>query len=326
MSRLLSQDEVDALLSSFESGQTDRDVSMELPYDLRAPLVLAGSRLGLVRAACDKLAPCIADAVTLLLAADTPVRGSFTGLVQQPATTVLGTLAPSEPLELIEGEDGEPIGGLSVKSELGLAIVDRAQGGRGTGHDGVRTLSTVEMQLLHSSLARVIRRIDRYTSLAPLRPGGIEEDPVLGALAARGGVLATALFRLITPYGDAVCRLMMTPQLANRFLAEAPVADRGETPARFKDALARVSVALEPTITGASLSIGDLRGLLPGQVVQLEVLEAEPLALRCNGELLGLGRLRRSADERWFELDRFSAQGSPLREATNRKKTSGDDT
>ncbi len=305
MSRLLSQDEVDALLESFESGEDEPERASELRYDLRAPLVLAGERLGLVLAACDKLAPVLADGLTLLLAAEKPVRAAFTGLVQQPASTVLGTLAPSEPLGLIVGEDGETIGGISVKSELGLAIVDRAQGGQGSALDSVRALSTVETQLLDAALSRLVRHLDRYTLLSPVRPGGIETDPVFGALAARGGVLATALFRMTTSFGDAVCRVMMTPQLANRLLAEAPVEARGEAPARLKQALQEIPVALEPAITGSSMSLGDLRALQPGQVIQLDVVETEPVAIRCNEHLLGRGRMKRSGDDRVLEIEEF---------------------
>jgi flagellar motor switch protein FliM len=307
MSRLLSQDEVDALLESFESGDGRPEAPAEVRYDLRAPLVLAGERLGLVLAACDRLAPVLADGMTLLLASEEPVRAAFTGLVQQQATTVLGTLSPAEPLELIVGEDGEPIGGLSVKAELGLAVVERSQGGGGSGTGLVRSLSTVELQLLEAALARLVRHLDRYTPLAPVRSGGVEEDPVFGTLAARGGVLATALFRMTTMFGDAVCRLMMTPQLANRLLAEAPVEPRGETPDKLKDALADVGIAVEPAITGSSMRLADLHRLRPGQVVQLDVMETEQLALRANGMLVAAGRLRRSGGERWFGIEKFLA-------------------
>jgi flagellar motor switch protein FliM len=302
MSRLLTQSEVDALLASFEPEKDAAKAQSELPFDLRAPLLLAGERLALVQAACEKIATTFADAITLLLVAERPVRGVFSGLVQQPATTVLGTLAPGEPLGLLLDLHGEPVGGVSLHPELALALVDRLQGGEGYAQDGPRPLSPVESRLFESMLEKLVRFFDRETPLGPIRTGGLDSDPIFGRLASRGGTLATAQFRLATPVGDAVCRLLLTPVLTNRLVAEAPLRRDDETPAALVDALATVPIVLEPAITGATLRLADLSRLSPGSVVQLEVHEQDLLALRFNGSLLAQGGLRRQGHERMFEI------------------------
>lgn len=302
MSRLLSQAEVDALLASFEPETNDQGLSAELPFDLRAPLLLAGERLALVQAACERIATTFAESITLLLVAERPVRGVFTGLVQQPATTVLGTLAPGEPLGLLLDTFGEPVGGVSIHPELALALVDRLQGGEGYAQEGPRPLSPVESRLFEGTLEKLVRFLDRETPLGPIRCGGLDSDAIFGRLASRGGTLATAQFRLATPVGDAVCRLLMSPVLTNRLVAEAPIKRDDETPAQLVDALNQVPVVLEPVITGATLRVADLVRLGPGSVVQLEVREHDPLALRFNGSLLAQGGLRRQGDERLFEV------------------------
>jgi flagellar motor switch protein FliM len=308
MSRLLTQAEVDALLASFEPEKDAARNQAELPFDLRAPLLLAGERLALVQAACEKIATTFADAITLLLVAERPVRGVFSGLVQQPATTVLGTLAPGEPLGLLLDLQGEPVGGVSLHPELALALVDRLQGGEGYAQDGPRPLSPVEQKLFEGTLEKLVRFFDRETPLGPIRSGGLDSDPIFGRLASRGGTLATAQFRLATPVGDAVCRLLLTPVLTNRLVAEAPLRRDDETPAALVDALATVPVVLEPAITGATLRLSDLSRLAPGSVVQLEVHEQDLLALRFNGSLLAQGGLRRQAHERVFEIRGLNRQ------------------
>ncbi len=302
MSRLLSQAEVDALLTSFDSEAALPSGQEETLYDLRAPLVLAGDRLALVQAACEKLALSIAEIVTLLLIAEKPIKASFTGIAQQPAATILGTLAPGEALGLLLDEHDEAVGGIALQPELALAMVDRIQGGEGAAPEGVRTLSPVERRLLSEALARFARHLDRTTDLGPLTGGGLDTDPVFGKLASRGGTLASAQFQLTTPMGDASCRLLMTPYLINRLLSEETASDRGRAPVELYDALSLVPIVVEPVVTGASLSVGDLKALRPGSVVQLDVREHDGLALRFNGELLARGELKSQSNDRIFEV------------------------
>lgn len=305
MSRLLSQEEVDALLATFEPEGDKTGLSPELPFDLRAPLVLAGERLALVQASCEKIATSFAESITLLLVAERPVRGTFTGLLQQPSTTVLGTLAPGEPLGVLVDENNEPVGGVSIHAELALALVDRLQGGDGMAQEGPRPLSPVESRLFEGVLDKLIPFLDRETPLGPVRAGGLDLDPIFGRLASRGGTLATAQFRLTTPVGDAICRLLMTPVLTNRLVADAPLRREDRAPAALVEALEKVPVQIEPVITGASLRLSDISRLAPGHVVQLEVREHEALGLRFNGCLLAEGALRRSGDERVFEIKKL---------------------
>ena len=302
MSRLLSQSEVDALLTAFDSDAELPEHAEETIYDLRAPLVLAGERLALVQAACEKLATVLADAITLLLISERPVKGTYMGLSQQPATTVLSTLAPGEPLGVLLDDHEEPVGGICLQPELALSIVDRVQGGEGTVSDGSRHLSNVEKKLLAESIRRIGRMLDEQSALHPLHAGGLDRDPIFGRLATRGGTLAIAQFRISTVYGDAILRLLMTPVLTNRLVADQPREEIGPTPPELMEALSSVPIQVEPVISGATLSLGDLQRLAPGNVLQLDLLEHEGLALRFNGELLARGRLESRGRDRIFEV------------------------
>ncbi|MBP7146480.1 MAG: FliM/FliN family flagellar motor switch protein [Acidobacteria bacterium] len=307
MTRLLSQAEVDALLQSYDAEPARPASTSETPFDLRAPLVLAGERLALTQAACEKIAARLGEALSIVLISESPVIAQFAGLLQQPATTVLGTLAPSEPVGALVDAAGEPLGALSFQSELALSIVDRLQGGEGTAPDGSRALSPVECLLFETALHRLVAYLDRNTPLAPLASGGLEADPLFGRLARRGGTLATAGFRVTAPTGEAVCRLLMTPVLVARLLADPPVRAVESCPPELVAALAKVPVRVEPVITGASLRVSDVRRMRPGHVVQLDTREGEPLALRLNGALMMRGYLKKRNAERVFEIASIGA-------------------
>jgi flagellar motor switch protein FliM len=301
MSRLLSQEEVDALLSSFRDAAADLPPGDALPYDLRAPLLLAGARLSLVQAACEKIADEIAEALTVVLVADRPIRAEFTRLVQQPAGTVLSTLAGGEPLGLFVDDAGEPVGGISFQGELALAIVDRLQGGEGS-LAAPRTLSAVENRLLEGAFHRLARRLDERCALAPVCSGGLDRDPVFGRLAQRGGMLASAAIRLELGGGEAECRVLMTPLLTQRLVAEVTSSPDRNAPPELLEALRGVPVTVETVITGASLRVTDLHRMRPGHVLQLEVPEHDGMGLRLNGSLLAQGVLRRQEKQRLFEI------------------------
>lgn len=316
MSRLLSQEEVDALLASYDAPGGPASAGEAAPFDLRAPLVLAGERLALVQAACEAIAERIAEALTLVLASLRPVRAAFTGLLQQPSGAVLAGLAAGEPLGLLVDERLDPVGGLSLAPELALSIVDRLQGGSGA-VGRMRPLSPVERGLLGGALDRLTRQLDAGTPLAPLRSGGLDDDPLCGRLAQRGGTLATASIRVELDDLDTHCRLFMSPALTDRLTAESSGEREREVPATLLDALAEVPVAVEPVISGGTLSLAEVQRIGRGQVLQLDLAEGETIGLRVNGALAAEGQLRRGDGGALLEIRHLvgadAAPGEELR-------------
>ncbi|GEM_PF-3217019 len=314
MSRLLSQDEVDALLSSMEVDAPVNLSDDELVYDLRAPLVLAGERLALVTAACEKLAKPIAEAVTAILIAEKHVRASFTGITQQPASTLLGTLAPGEPVGVLVDEAGHTTGGFCFQSQMGLSIIDRLLGGTGEDNAGPRALSPVEMNLLQAAHERMSGFLSRHTALGHIQIDGLDRDPVFGKLASRGGMLAAASFRIESECGDADFRLLMTPTLAARLASEPSAKTEESPPQNLLESVSKITISVEPVVTGASIRLRDLMMLRPGQVLQLDVREQAGLALRFNEALLASGSLSRSQGERMFEVTEVGPSGRGMLE------------
>lgn len=302
MSRLLTQAEVDALLTSFNGSPKRAAAAVQTPFDLRAPVLLAGERLALVQTACERIALVFAEVVGGFLGAERPVRGAFTGLIQQPAPTLLSTLAPGEPLGLLEDRDGQLLGAVTIHPELALALVERLQGGGGRPRQAARPFSPVESKLFEEVLDKLIEQLDRSMIVGSIQCGGVESAPLAGRLARRGGALAAGQIRLTTPVGEAVCRLLMTPALANRVVAQTPVIRKGDAPSALLDAVDRIPVAVSWAITGATANVADLAHLVAGDVIQLELREHEPLGLRFNGALLARAVLRRDGDEQRLEI------------------------
>ena len=304
MSRLLSQEEVDALLASFDAGAEEEQGpgGREVVFDLRAPIVLAGDRLALVEAAAERIAEELAEILNILLSPDPALAVSYTGLVQQPAATVLATMTPLEPLGVLLDDEGSVVGGFAIHGELAVMLVDRLQGGEGKAPDGARLLSLVEQRLLETALARITSWLAARTSLGSMHSGGLDHDPVFGRLAQRGGTLATAQLRVSLETVDLPCRLLMTPVLVNRLVAEAPVVREDAPPPELVEAVGRARVRLEPVLPAGTIRLGDLRRLAPGAVLQLEATENDPLGLRINELLLARGAIARRGPQRWFEV------------------------
>ncbi len=304
MSRLLSQEEVDALLASFEPGEEELSATgaREVVFDLRAPIVLAGDRLALVEAAAERIAEELGEILNILLAPEKAIEVAYAGLVQQPASTVLATMTALEPLGILLDEEESVVGGIALHGELAVMLVDRLQGGEGKAPEGARLLSLVEQRLLETALARIAGWLSARTSMGPISSGGLDHDPVFGRLAQRGGTLATAQLRVSTETGDLACRLLMTPVLVNRLVAEAPVVREDAPPPELVEAVGRARVRLEPVLSAGTIRLGDLRHLRPGAVLQLEATEEDPLGLRINELLLARGEIARRGPQRWFEV------------------------
>lgn len=304
MSRLLSQEEVDALLASYDAPEVGAFDVGAVPFDLRAPLLLAGESLALVQAACETIAGRVGGALTPVLAADRPVHAEFAGLAQQPSGAALAMLAPGVPLGLFLDERRDPVGGLSLSSELALTIVDRLQGGNNT-IEQPRALSPVERRLLSGVFETLTRQLGVDSPLAPLHAGGLDDDPTLGRLAQRGGTLVIASIRVFLEETDTSCQLLMTPELAHRVASEPSECPAQETPARLLDALAEVPVTVEPVIPGGSVLLADVPRIERGRVLQLDPAAGDTIGLRVNGILVAEGSLRPADGGRIFVVGRL---------------------
>jgi flagellar motor switch/type III secretory pathway protein FliN len=112
---------------------------------------------------------------------------------------------------------------------------------------------------------------------------------------------------LTTEGGDVLCRLLMTPALTTRLVAEPPEHQDANVPPELLDALRKVPVKVHPVITGATLRVTDLRRMKPGNVLQLEIREQDAIGLRFNGALLARGHLKRSGHDRMFEITQLTS-------------------
>lgn len=312
MSRLLTQEEVDALLAAIDSEDADFDEPAEHAlYDLRAPIVLAGERLALVHTACERIAEVLGDAITVLFGGERRVSASFTSLLQQPARAVVAALPPSSALGVLVSQDGVVQGGLALQPELALSLVDRAQGGTGHVHSGPRTLSPVESTLLASAIEAVVRALSQKTTLGSIRFDGIEVEPEAGRLVARGGTLCAVMIRVATDQGDAMCRLLLSPALVHRLVLTAAAPRHEHVSESLAIALGEVPVRIAPAITGATIRLGDLVRLDEGQVLDLESREPDAAALRLNGEVLVRGHLMGRGAARVFRIEAFRDEAQP---------------
>lgn len=317
MSRLLTQEEVDALLAAIDFEDEDsREHPLEALYDLRAPVVLAGDRLALFQAACERLAEAFGEGITQLFGGERRATGAFTGLVQQPCQAVIASLPAGSVLGLLALDGESAAGAISLQPELALALVDRAQGGAGLVLSGPRRPSPVETRLLEGALETLTRALARRTPLAGVALAGLEVEPETGALVARGGTLCSISIRVVTDVGDAMCRVLLTPTLVQRLLVrEAPAAPRRFSES-FATALRKVPVRVSPVITGAVIRLGDLVRLRPGDVLELDRAEGESAALRVNGAPLLHGRIERRSGGRVFAVLTLS-NTAPARGANN---------
>lgn len=312
MSRLLTQEEVDALLSMDESEElgSQEVVLDEGAYDLRAPLLLAGERMVRAQEVFETLAGELARALELMILSERPSEASFAGLVQQPATTVLDTLPADALLGVLEDAAGHVQGGLVLAPELALALVDRLLGGEGVpAAVAARPLTEVESDVLRHSLARAVRHLAEGILPDGTTLGDLEREPQRGALARRRGALCCAHIRVVTPLGESLCRFVATGELMSALLCagEGPAGAPSQV---ILDALVGAPMRVDAVLPAGALALSDLVRLRPGHVIELDVDETG-LGLRAGGRLVARGELRDEGRKRTLSIMEIEDERGP---------------
>jgi flagellar motor switch protein FliM len=294
VSRLLTQEEVDALLLSGETPPSAPDVAPSAPqpaFDLRAPLALVGSRLAAVEATAEHVASAIGRALRGVVGVEPAIQWTPAGFVQQPAATLLEGQSADAAVGLIATAEGSVVGGILMPAELVVLLAETMQGASPQRVAAARSLSDTELCLLEAAHARMVAAISRATRLGPLESAGIETHPAEGLLARRGGALCAVRVRMRLEGGDLMVSLLMTRALADRLVDTVPNDDapRDASPA-LRDALSGVAVRLQPVIGNSRISLADLQRLDVGQVLLLDAGPDGELGLSFNGATLGTAR------------------------------------
>lgn len=156
MANVLSQDEIDALLSVVDKEETAHvTVQDVIPYDFKRPNRVSKEQLRAFRGIHDKLARSLSSQISAamrsiveisLYSVDQMTYGEF--LMNLPNPTSFNVFS-MQPL------DGTGV--LEINPSIAFPMIDRLLGGKGEPYDNKREFSGIELSLLDSVLLQIVQ-------------------------------------------------------------------------------------------------------------------------------------------------------------------------
>lgn len=297
MSEVLSQSEIDALLSAMSSGELDTtqmgsqpDEPQARPFDFLRPNKFSKDQLRTIellhetfcRSAQTQLSGALRTMVEIeVVTADQVTYGEFVNSMPTPS---LITIVTMEPLE------GNAV--LELNLPIVFSIIDRLVGGSGAHRPRLRELTEIELALLQGVIETLLSSFsEAWSTVVParLRRVGTEMNPQFAQIVAPSDMVVLISFEvkvgpqtgslsLCVPY------LVLEPVM-DRFTARSYFSGLSTDPSpELRDSLASelgtVSIPVSVELGDAELGVGELLALAPGDVIPLSVAPGSDAVVR----------------------------------------------
>ncbi len=287
VSEVLSQSEIDALLSAMSSGDLDAEAIQESvgepqvrPFDFMRPNKFSKDQLRTIellhetfcRTAQTQLSGVLRALVEIdVVSADQVSYGEFVNSIPAPS---LLTIATMEPL------DGNAV--IDVNLPIVFSIIDRLTGGPGLQRPKARELTEIEHALMGNVTEVLLGAFsEAWSSVVPTRFRRVatEMNPQFAQIVTPAEMVmlitfelrigaATGSISLCVPY------LVLEPVM-DRFTAQNYFSNQTGSAPELRDGIASqldsVRVPLTVELGRAELNVGDLLALQPGDVIPLSI-------------------------------------------------------
>jgi flagellar motor switch protein FliM len=297
VSDVLSQSEIDALLSAISSGdidaaqiQEEADEPQVRPFDFMRPSKFSKDQLRTVemlhenfcRVAQTQLSGMLRAMVEVeVVSADQVSYGEF--VTSMPVPTLIN-IVTMEPLE------GNAV--LEVNLPIVFSIIDRLVGGPGTHRPKLRELTEIELALIQGVMDVFLNALsEAWSSVVPVRfrKVGAEMNPQFAQIVPPSDMVvlisfeirvggASGMLSLCVPYivlEPAVGKLTAQSYFSNLGDSSSP-----ETREGIASELGTVAVPMSVELGTAELMVSDLLALAPGDVIPLGVTPGSDVVVR----------------------------------------------
>ncbi|MGD9573610.1 MAG: flagellar motor switch protein FliM [Thermoleophilia bacterium] len=296
MSEVLSQSEIDALLSAMSNGDLDTaqiehaDEPQVRPFDFLRPSKFSKDQLRTIelmhdafcRTAGTQLSGALRTLVELeVTTADQVTYGEFVNSIPTPSLLSIVTMEPLEGNAVIE-----------LNLPIAFSIIDRLVGGPGTHRPRPRELTEIEHALLQGVMETLLRGFsEAWSTVVParFRRVAVETNPQFAQIVTPSDMVMLVTFELRVG-GQSGSISLCVPYLVlepvmDRFTAQSYFsALTADSSPELRDGIASelggVTIPVSVELGNADLSLGDLLALAPGDVIPLSVPPGSDAVLR----------------------------------------------
>ncbi len=289
MGKILSQEEIDALLGSAAQGASAgaAETAEAMPYDFRRPDRISKEHVRSLHFLHDRFARNVSTSLSAYLRAVTEVKivsveqftyGEF--LLSVPDPTAFYALA----LQPVEG-----LGALELNPSVAFSMIDRMLGGSGQGVTANRALTEIEQNVIDSVVKLLLENLSvTWQQFTPLhfRIHARETRPQMLQIAAPNDAMILLVFDL--RIGDARGMLNLCvpatvldslgARCAQPWYRTQRKVGKDEL-AALHDNLGRVPMKVSASLT-TTMSTRDLLRLRPGDVISLGLPLHHPISVK----------------------------------------------
>ncbi len=286
MTEILSQDEIDALLSAISSGEVDPDDYSAVGeqkkvkiYDFRRPDKFSKDQIRTLQMMHETFARLTTTALSAQLRA---LVGVHVGSVDQLTYEEFIRSIPNPTTLAVINMD--PLRGsavLEIDPSITFTIIDRLFGGPGEPTKITRELSDIEMSVMEGIIVRILGNLrEAWSTVIDLRPrlGNIETNPQFAQIVPPNDMVV--LITLETKVGDVegmtnLCIPYITIEpiisklSAQYWYSSIRRGEADENKAIIQERLDQVTIPLRCEVGEVELPLSEILGLGPGDVVKL---------------------------------------------------------
>jgi len=298
MAEVLSQDEIDQLLSAISAGEISTEESRAPKdqrkikiYDFKRPDKFSKEQIRTVSIMHETFARLTTTSLSAQLrslvhvhvaSVDQLTYEEFIRSIPNPTTLAVVDMDPLKGSAVLE-----------IDPAITFSIIDRLFGGQGEGAKFSRELTDIEQSVMEGIIVRVLGNLrESWSTVIDLRPrlGGIETNPqfagivppsemvVLVTLETKVGEVE-GMMNLCIPY--LTIEPIISKLSAQYWYASARRGTTTENLNILRDRLATVAVTLIAEVGSIDITVRDVLALRPGDIIRLDSVRVnDPMTLK----------------------------------------------
>jgi len=308
MPEILSQEEIDTLLSALTSGQLKvEEVGEEhkerkiKPYDFRRPSKFSKDQLRTL----EMLHESFSRSLSLYLSSRlrTVTHCNIASVDQLPYGEYIQSVPIPSFIVVYSMESLNGTALLEISNNIVFSMVDRLLGGPGRGLKKNRELTDIEMSIMEDIVDRILELLgEAWSSIIKTSPirSGIETNPqFIQQIVPPSSVVALISFSI--QVGDSASGLMnlcipsdmleaILPKLSARQWFSRRGSRQEEIIKRLKEKLENIKVPIVVELGTAEIKFEELLNLKIGDIIKLDTLVMDPLIVKVGDQPKYLGR------------------------------------
>jgi len=308
MPEILSQEEIDTLLSALSSGQLnveeireDQKEKKVKPYDFRRPSKFSKDQLRTL----EMLHESFSRSLSLYLSSRlrTVTHCSIAGVDQLPYGEYIQSVPIPSFIVVYSMESLNGTAMLEISNNLIFGMIDRLLGGLGRGVKKNRELTDIEMSIIEDIVDKILELLgDAWSSIIKTSPvrSGIETNPqFIQQIVPFSSVVALISFSL--QIGDSTTGFLnlcipsemledILPKLSARQWFSRKGSKHEEILNEIKRRLENIAVPVIVELGTAEITFQELLNLKVGDIIRLNTLVMDPLIVKVGEQAKYLGR------------------------------------